>query len=1211
MHPDLVLGIYSACREVTDTNTPAENFGLAVGSNHWIVDPADSNRLMPIGAVGEIITEGPIVAREYFNNPDATDDAFVGFRSWSSYSPGSDSPRYYKTGDLGRYNDDGSINFVARKDNQVKVRGQRMELQDVEHQLSRLPQVGHTVVALPDAGPFAKQLVATVTLKGETHLQIHTTALSLLSPSESLTQTIHDLQDVLASRLPMYMVPTVWVTLEDLPRTVNGKLDRVRIKRWLNHASDEIAKTVSQYLQADGADQPVTETEKKIQQVWADVLNLPQERISNSSSFLRLGGDSITAMTVLARCRQINMFLTVQDILRSKSLSQLAASAKHDLKPITMQQEQLNTPFELGPIQKMHFHRTGNGKERFHQGFYLKLRRHLSPYELDKALESVVLRHTALRTRFWKTADGHWTQSTHSNTERHYALVHKHTSSQEEREVIVSQIQSQIDIVKGPLMAVALFDTVDEEGTQYLFITAHHLVVDLVSWRIILEDLEEVLERGKISSHQSTGLQTWLSLQKQHVTSAQIAICTPEESISVADYAYWGLEDSENRYRDAIKESFILSRDQTLVLLNKCHDPLRTEPIDLLMTAVLFAFGQTFADRRGWPTIYNEGHGREPWDPSIDLTRTVGWFTSIFPITIANDTPRDIISILRRVKDARHAFSGAKGSDYLASQFGGEFNSKKPRPLTFPEIIFNYAGVYQQLEKEQGLFTSTGGIDMDDVDLDLKRFSLFNVEMAVENGELHCTLVYHRRIKQLDQITTWIANCKTALESLIEKLPTHPPLPTLSNFSSTELEYADLEYLVDHTLRKLQVPSVDSVEDYLPCSPMQNYMMNIEDRMPGFVNCYFFFEITPGDGSRVDFNRLRHAWQTVVDRNPILRTIFVLNQEGKRMQLILKHVTAPIEKIVWDDSISLEEMEKSAPIPYEANKVHSRLSYFEATDGRSFCCLDISHNLSDASSRDPLFAELSAAYDNCVRSTLPRSYVSAALEMESLHHDSYDFWEEYVADIFPSHLHVTLDSTQPSLLNGKVIVPTPSYADLKQRCASAGVTMGNLLHAAWEILLHHETKATKVCFNYLTAGRDARVFDINTVIGPCFNTLLAKAEVSPHQSLDQVLHNAREDFLETLPHHGLPIVALEKHGLGSFENICNTSVNFRKFGKADEDKFLKPGQTRIEEIGGKGQLGVRKSFQVFSSINVVATANCGNSTPLVSTWRSDVMGCIF
>lgn len=1157
---------------------PAENFGFAVGAKHWIVDPADTNRLMPIGAVGELITEGPIVARGYYKNPEATKYSFIGPQSWS-LATGSKSVRYYKTGDLGRYNDDGSISFVARKDNQVKVRGQRMELQDVEHNLYRMSQVGHNVVALAASGVFAKQLVAVLTLNTVESESQELRTLSIIQPTPTIKRVVREIQDELSRRLPVYMVPTVWVLVDDLPRTINGKIDRVLIKRWINNASEDIAKNVSQYLQAEFADRPGTETEKKIQQIWGDILNIPRENISKNSAFLRIGGDSITAMSVLSKCRQLDIFLSIQDILRSKSLSELASLAKSNPKPIVAMEAQLYVPFELSPIQKMHLNRTVDGTERFNQSFYLKLRRPVSYNVLDRALRRVVKQHAALRTRFKKTSKGVWTQSTFADGKNTCILIEKQFKNQQVCESIMSNLQGQINPINGPLLAVALLDNLQENSTQYLFITAHHLVVDLVSWRIILEDLEELLDHGEMSSHQSTEWQTWLSLHRQHIASAKITSTKMSSSDHVSsDFTYWGLTHGDNFYRDATEETFSLSRTQTDALLNQCHGALRTEPVDLMLTTVLFAFSQTFPDR-ALPTIYNEGHGREPWNSSIDLTRTVGWFTSMFPIAVPSDTPMDMIQLLRRVKDSRAAFTGSKGLDYFSQlvQLNGESGES-----FCPEVIFNYSGVYQQLEKEDSLFTGTGVVDMDEASLDLKRFSLFNFEMTVRNGELHSTLVYHRGIKQANKMNILLDYCKEGLENLTTKLPYHQPLLSLSDFSSSDSHYDDLDYLVSHTLPLLQVPDVTNVEDYVACSPMQNYMLNVENRIPGFVNTSFIFELIPGSGNGVDVRRLLQAWQTVVDRNPILRTIFVLSRQGKRMQLVLRDFKAPTQKITQD---ALERVKNTSPVPYPDHQVHQKLYYVEELGGRCICYLDISHNLSDAASRPALFAELANAYDECLPSTRPRSYISSYLEMEALQDSSLDFWEKYVFDMAPCLVQTTFDADQPTFAHGEFIIPMPSHDEVKKRCVEAGVTSGNLLHAAWAILLSTMTNNSNVCFNYLSAARDSRISNVASVIGPVFTNLLAKMRILENQSLEQVLQDAGQDFLDTLPHHGLAIAALERRGYGTLDEICNTAINFRKFvnDEQTDDDSTKSGRTKIESLGGSGQLGVRTPYTIFFS----------------------------
>lgn len=194
----------------------------------------------------------------------------------------------------------------------------------------------------------------------------------------------------------------------------------------------------------------------------------------------------------------------------------------------------------------------------------------------------------------------------------------------------IAESQSCLDPLNGPIFAADLFNL--RSGGQVLFLVAHHLCVDMVSWRIILQDLEELVVSGSLSDEKALSFQSWCAMQLEHAKThdAHLGIpFTPERP----NMGYWGMANTTNRYGDLKMESFTLSEDTTRFLLNDCHDVFGTETVDILLAAVVHSFRLIFTDRK-IPTIYNEGHGREPWDPSIDLSRTVGWFTTMTPLLI-------------------------------------------------------------------------------------------------------------------------------------------------------------------------------------------------------------------------------------------------------------------------------------------------------------------------------------------------------------------------------------------------------------------------------------------------------------------------------------------------------------------------------------------------------------------------------------------------
>jgi Condensation domain. len=283
----------------------------------------------------------------------------------------------------------------------------------------------------------------------------------------------------------------------------------------------------------------------------------------------------------------------------------------------------------------------------------------------------------------------------------------------------VADSQSCLDPVKGPIFAADLFNL--RSGGQILFLVAHHLCVDMVSWRIILQDLEELIVSGSLSDDKALSFQSWCAMQQERAKSNDSALTlpfTPEK----ANLQYWGMEESPNMYGDIKMESFSLSEDATKFILDDCHEVFGTDTVDILLASVIHSFRQIFTDRKA-PTIYNEGHGREPWDANIDLSRTVGWFTTMAPLLVEGDNGEyhlfshlptitcshfivGIIDTIKRVKDTRRKIAD-NGRPYFAKSMLHTDHEDFQVPL---EILFNYLGRLQQLERADSLFRHQGNV---------------------------------------------------------------------------------------------------------------------------------------------------------------------------------------------------------------------------------------------------------------------------------------------------------------------------------------------------------------------------------------------------------------------------------------------------------------------------------------------------------------------
>jgi hypothetical protein len=200
--------------------------------------------------------------------------------------------------------------------------------------------------------------------------------------------------------------------------------------------------------------------------------------------------------------------------------------------------------------------------------------------------------------------------------------------------VLMAKSQENVDIQNGPIFAADLFETRDKK--QVLFLVAHHLSIDIVSWRIIIQDIEDILESGSLSSDKPLSFRTWCALQEEHIRHDVDGSKLPFQVIP-ANLVYWGMDDIPNSYGEVEHKTFVLDEEMTTSIMTQCHNALRTEAVDLLISAIVHSFRRTFSDRY-LPTLFNEGHGRESWDADIDPSRTVGWFTNISPLRVTLDT---------------------------------------------------------------------------------------------------------------------------------------------------------------------------------------------------------------------------------------------------------------------------------------------------------------------------------------------------------------------------------------------------------------------------------------------------------------------------------------------------------------------------------------------------------------------------------------------
>ncbi|KAF5658676.1 non-ribosomal peptide synthetase [Fusarium heterosporum] len=1144
------------------------NIGRQVGIHCWIVDRYDHNRLMPVGAVGELIIEGQTLAREYYQEPGRTREAFIVDPEWSVHQLQRPGPRrMYKTGDLVKYNHDGTFYILGRLDAQIKFHGQRIELGEIEHHLNKSADIKHGMVVLPKKGFCKGRLLTIVQLSGASGEDLIKNG----QPYKLIDSQLQDIVEAkvteakrsLTDRLPSYMIPSMWIAIEFIPRLQSGKLDRKQTASWVEDMSEALYRQLNPATGADsvGDFKSGNNTEMELHRIWTHVLNLKPEQLSLQQSFLSVGGDSISAMQVMSECRKRHFGLTVANIIGCKSISALALHVKEVQRP-SFREETVGKPFGLSPIQRLYFSRPNHDRGHYNQSFLLRTSQKISELDMRRAIEVVIRRHSMLRARFNQLPGGPWQQRVTNEVDSSYRLRTLNLTSNDTIDHSLAESQTCLDAISGPLVAA---DLIEWEGhEQLLFLVAHHLVIDLVSWRIVLQELEEVLLQRDVvlDQHQPLPFQVWCDMQLHHAKTQTIQQVLPIQDIPHGDASYWGMEDIANVYGDMIHEGFEIGSQETSLLLSNCHQALRTETPDVLMAAMIYSFGQTFRDRP-IPAVFAEGHGRESWDDSIDLSNVVGWFTTIYPVYAGSDTHSSLVETAKMVKDGRRKVPG-NGRPYFASRWlteQGEAVFSRHWPL---EITFNYLGQYQQLERDGALFTPAGGIAGEvkgavngaDIGTLTTCISLFEVSAVIIKGRLRFSFGFNRHMKHAPLISQWIDRCRESLCELVECLDSMIPEPTLSDFPLLALTYDRLNLLVNQNLPEAGVEDTSLVEDAYPCSPMQSGLLVSTTKDRAAYAAFTLHEVKNRNGLPVDVSKLVEAWKTIVEYHPLLRTIFVESvtlADSLFDQVVLKQVGS--QAIVTQRDTDQETV-AALSIPNlhqtDSSRLLHRLEICTSKSGKVFCRLDISHVIMDGTSISILFRDFALAYEGRLKpdkGPLYREYIKH-LEHKTIQ-PGVDYWKSYLSGIEPCHFPVLHDGNVGEARQCKNFrVQFDELAELQILCDSLGVTIVNAIYAAWALTLRIYTTSEEVCFGYLTSARDSQVDGITDVVGPVINMVSCRVHASSSTTLRDMMNVVQKDYLESLDHRHIPLAQVQHALQLSDTALFNTALSYRKLPPA-------------------------------------------------------------
>ncbi|HEX2271266.1 MAG TPA: amino acid adenylation domain-containing protein, partial [Pyrinomonadaceae bacterium] len=502
-----------------------------------------------------------------------------------------------------------------------------------------------------------------------------------------------------SNKLPEYMVPSSFVIMDAFPLTPNGKVDL----KALPGPDGARPETTDQYVA------PRTPAEEILAQIWAEVLRL--QRVGVNDNFFELGGDSILSIQTIARAREAGLHLTPKDLFQHQTIARLALVAKSSA---TFQAEQglVTGPVPLTPIQHWFFEQELSEPHYFNQALLLEVRQVVDPALLAEAVRHLVLHHDALRLRFEQSASG-WQQS-HASAEEQISFTTHDLSALPETEqtaaleATAAEAQTSLNLTAGPVLRAIYFDLGEGKPARLLMV-CHHLVVDGVSWRILLADLQQAyrsLAAGETVQlpPKSSSFQQWSNALTEYASSEELAqqidywLKAERQQVKSLPRDY---EDGENLVSSTQTVVVSLDRQQTEALLQEVPGVYHTKINEVLLSALGLALKQWSG--QSVVLVDLEGHGREQISESVDVSRTVGWFTSIYPVLLEVQGSREQIGeVLKHIKEQVRVIP-AQGIGYgILRYLRGENSQLQTLPTA--EVVFNYLGQTDGVLGDTGVF---------------------------------------------------------------------------------------------------------------------------------------------------------------------------------------------------------------------------------------------------------------------------------------------------------------------------------------------------------------------------------------------------------------------------------------------------------------------------------------------------------------------------
>jgi amino acid adenylation domain-containing protein/non-ribosomal peptide synthase protein (TIGR01720 family) len=1091
---------------------------------------------LPVGVPGELYIGGIGVARGYWGRAELTAEKFVpdGFG-------GEAGARFYRTGDRARFLEDGNIEFLGRLDHQVKIRGYRVEPGEVEAVLSGCPGVQKAMVVVREDTPGDKRLVGYVAAPGG-------------------GVEVKELRQYLKERLPEYMVPVAWVIMEELPVRGSGKID-----------PKDLPRPEMEGSQGKGKEEgPRTEVERALAGIWEEVLGVKQVGIHDN--FFELGGDSILSIQVITRAREAGLGLQPRQMFERQTIAELAEVVGSESAQVEAEQGLVNGEVELTPIQRAFFEWELVKPEHYNQSVLLEVGRGVDTAVLEEAMVGLLDQHDGLRMRYEEREGEGWRQWCEAEVlesvyeRKDLSWIGDEEEQRAELERDAGEVQGSLDIRTGRVVRVVEYELGEERGKR-LLLTVHHLVMDGVSWRILLEDLERGYGQRQAGEELSLGMKTtsyqqWAEKLRQYGESDAVR----------QEMEYWGGEERKRagrlpRDEEAAGETgeaanlfgmqsgvtVWLEEEETRKLLQEVPGVYQTQINDVLLTAL----GRVCGEWSGSEAVLVdlEGHGREDIFAEVDISRTVGWFTAMYPVLleVGEAGQWEPGAALSGTKEQLRGVP-RRGIGYGALRYGrgngSEELRKRLEEMPQAEISFNYLGQIDQILQGSKLFRPGRERIGSESAAENPRQHVLAVSGIVVQGKLQMDWNYSGKLHRRETIAALAERYLDCLRQLIA----HCLTPDAGGFTPSDFPLTKLtQNEINQWIRKQ-----DGIEDAYPLSAAQQGMLFHSLFESGtqtyFVqlSCHF---------AQLNVEAFQRAWNEVIQRHGILRTGFLWDGLEEPVQVVRRMVEQPWheldardlgqadQEVKWQKFL-IEDRQRG----FDLQKAPLlRLTLMRTTENGYYFAWSTHHILLDAWCREILIREVFTFYEayqqglatQLKRPPLYRDYIAWLKKQDEKEIET--FWRKELKGITTTtRLGIERKRAQTDEWQETVEVILPAGKELTEKLESLArkhqFTLNTLVQGAWGLLLSHYSGERDVIFGMPVSGRSAAISGIEEIAGPFINTLPVRVHVEWEETLSQYLQRLQTRQAEVRDFEHSSLLKVQgwseiPHGTPLFENI--------------------------------------------------------------------------